>query len=213
MLGNGNKNVTTIDNMKNHDKPQGKEIGVEQKQTQMIFQSRWYNLRQDQISLPNNQEITYTYLEHPGAVFVVPLTANQEIILIRSYRYTIDDWCWEVPAGCLGDKNELLPEQVAYQELAEEIGGECERIESIGWYYMGNGFASLKNFFFIAHNVTLSQYTQREATEIINEVKPFPVKDIFSMLQEGLIKDGESAFAIMLALSLTSDQTIKLIRD
>ncbi|MFM6251840.1 MAG: hypothetical protein ACKPEQ_22300, partial [Dolichospermum sp.] len=79
--------------MENNDKPQGKKIGWELQKTDLIFKSQWYNLRQDKISLPNNEEITYTYVEHPGAVFIIPITANQEIILMRSYRYTIDDWC------------------------------------------------------------------------------------------------------------------------
>ena len=156
-------------------------------------------MRKDQISLPNNQEITYTYVEHPGAVFIVPITANQEVILIRSYRYTIDDWCWEIPAGTLGDQKGLSPEEVARLELLEEIGGIAETFESLGWYYMANGLANLKNFFFIGHNVILNQDTQREVTEIIAEIKSFQIKDILTMIQDGLIKDGESAFALMLA--------------
>lgn len=187
--------------MKNHDKPQGQKIGWELQQTELIFQSQWYNLRQDKISLLDNEEITYTYVEHPGSVFIVPLTADQEIILIRSYRYTVDDWCWEVPAGCLGDKSELLPEQVAYQELAEEIGGECEGMKYLGWYYIGNGFASLKNYFFLANNVTCNKQPQREMTEIIDQVQFFSIPHVLQMLQERKIKDGESAFALMLALS------------
>ncbi|MFM6181143.1 MAG: NUDIX domain-containing protein [Dolichospermum sp.] len=187
--------------MENNDKPQGKKIGWELQKTDLIFKSQWYNLRQDKISLPNNEEITYTYVEHPGAVFIIPITANQEIILMRSYRYTIDDWCWEIPAGTLGDQKGLSLEEVARLELLEEIGGIAETFEGLGWYYIANGLANLKNFFFIAHNVTLSQDTQREITEIISEVKTFPIKDIFNMLQNGLIKDGESAFALMLALN------------
>lgn len=185
--------------MKNSDKPQAKQIGWELKKTDLIFQSQWYNLRQDLINLPNNQEIIYTYVEHPGAVFVVPLTANQEIILMRSYRYTIDDWCWEIPAGTLGDQQGKTLEEVARLELLEEIGGISETFESLGWYYIANGLANLKNFFFIAHNVTLSQDSQREITEIIKDVKSFSIKDILKMIKEGLIKDGESAFALMLA--------------
>ncbi|AFZ61386.1 NUDIX hydrolase [Anabaena cylindrica FACHB-243] len=187
--------------MKNPDKPNGEKLGWKIQKSQLIFQSQWYNLRQDKITLPKNQEITYTYIEHPGSVFVVPITANQEIILIRSYRYTIDDWCWEVPAGNLGDQKGLSPEEVARLELAEEIGGIAETFQSLGWYYMANGLASLKNFYFIAYNVTLNQGSQREVTEIINEVKTVSIKNIFNMIQEGLIKDGESAFAMMLALS------------
>ncbi len=185
--------------MKDDSKPEGKKIGWQLLNTQRIYQSQWYNLRQDRVTLPNGEEINYTYVEHPGAVFVVPITANQEVILIRSYRYTIDDWSWEVPAGSLGDKTGLLPEEVARQELAEEIGGKAEKFESLGWYYMANGFAQLKNYFFLAHNVTATEPLLLENGEVIERVQAFPLQQVLQMVKIGDFKDGESAFAIMLA--------------
>jgi len=187
--------------MNNHDKPNGDKLGWQVKQTQLIYKSQWYNLRQDRISLPENEEITYTYVDHPGSVFIVPITPSQEVILIHSYRYTIDDWCWEVPAGNLGDQDGRSPEQVALIELQEEIGGEPETLQSLGWYYMANGFAYLKHFFFIAHNVTLNQKVEREATEVISQVKAFPIIEIHKLIKNQFILDGDSAFALMLALA------------
>ena len=186
---------------KDDSKPEGKKIGWHLLNTKRIYQSPWYNLRQDIVSLSNGKQLNYTYVEHPGAVFIVPITINQEVILIRSYRYTIDDWCWEVPAGGLGDKTGLLPEEVACQELAEEIGGEATILESLGWYYMANGFAQLKNYLFLAHDVTVNQQPQREDSEIIDRFKPFPLKQVLDMVKNGDIRDGESAFAIMLAVA------------
>ena len=67
--------------------------------SRFLWQSRWYNLRQDHIRTQDGHEFTYTIVDHPGAVWVVPITADGHVILIRHYRYTVDDWCWEVPAG------------------------------------------------------------------------------------------------------------------
>ena len=64
-----------------------------------IYENPWYALREDQVRTHTGKQITYTYMEHPGAVAVVPISPSGEIILIRSFRYTVKDWCWEVPMG------------------------------------------------------------------------------------------------------------------
>ena len=56
-------------------------------------QSRWYNLRQDRLRAPTGHEFTYTLIDHPGAVWIVAVTADGQVVLIRQYRYTVDDWC------------------------------------------------------------------------------------------------------------------------
>ena len=76
--------------------------------------------------LPTGEEIVYTYQEHAGFVTVLPVTTDGQVVMIRSYRYTVDDWCWELPAGGLGDKPGVPLDEVARQELAEETGGSAE---------------------------------------------------------------------------------------
>ncbi len=48
---------------------------------------------------------------------VLPVTTDGQVVMIRSYRYTVDDWCWELPAGGLGDKPGVPLVEVAQQEL------------------------------------------------------------------------------------------------
>lgn len=80
-----------------------------------LWQSGWYNLRQDRLRTPAGDEFTYTLIDHPGAVWVVPVTIDGHIVLIRQYRYTVDQFCVEVPAG--GLSLGLTPEEVARREL------------------------------------------------------------------------------------------------
>lgn len=54
-----------------------------------LWQSSWYNLRQDRVRLPGGREIAYTIVEHPGAVWVVPVTADGRVALIWHYRYPV----------------------------------------------------------------------------------------------------------------------------
>jgi ADP-ribose pyrophosphatase len=56
-----------------------------------LWQSRWYNLRQDRLRTPAGHEFSYTLVDHPGAVWVVPVTDDGQVVLVRQYRYTVDD--------------------------------------------------------------------------------------------------------------------------
>lgn len=55
-----------------------------------LWQSRWYNLRQDRVRTPTGHEFTYTMVDHPGAVWVVAVTCDEKVALIWNYRYPVD---------------------------------------------------------------------------------------------------------------------------
>ncbi|PIE33059.1 NUDIX hydrolase [candidate division KSB3 bacterium] len=186
--------------MKNTRKPEAEKLGWDVKNSTLLFESQWYDLRQDTITLPSQDHITYTYVEHPGCVFVVPITAQNEMILIHSYRYPIDAWCWEIPAGNLGDRAEDSPEEVARQELKEEIGGISQRLEFLGRFSLINGFGKLYGHYFLARNVEMPDSQSLEASEVIDKIELFPLSRVRHMICEGVIHDAESAFAILLAL-------------
>jgi GrpB-like predicted nucleotidyltransferase (UPF0157 family)/8-oxo-dGTP pyrophosphatase MutT (NUDIX family) len=184
-------------NSDTHDeKPLGRRLGWQRLRTKRPYQSHWHNLRQDTVRLPDGEEIVYTYQEHPGYVTVVPLTTDGHVVLIRSYRYTVDDWCWELPAGGLGDGQGLTAEQVARQELAQETGGQCLEMRKIGWFYSLNGTSNARCFVFLATAVTLSGGRQLEKTEQ-SEVFQVPVAQALQMARDGRMTDGDSALALL----------------
>ena len=158
-----------------------------------IYENRWYALRTDQVRTHTGKQITYTYMEHPGAVAVVPITPKGEIILIRSYRYTVKDWCWEVPMG--GRDHEDL-EVVARKELLEEIGGVCQRLEYINYFYANNGVSDIRCDVFLAKDVEMGD-SHPEDTELI-EVQTFSKEEVYLMARSGAITDGMSALSLFL---------------
>jgi len=162
--------------------------------TTRLWESRWYNLRQDHVRIHTGDEITYTFQEHPGAVFIVPLTADGRIVLMHQYRYPVREWLWEVPAGAV-DSNESL-EATARRELAEEIGGTAEELRYVGHFFSASSISNLRADVFLATGVRLGQ-SKREATELIT-IKVVPVTEALAMAQRGEIKDGQSALALLL---------------
>jgi len=158
-----------------------------------LWQSQWYNLRQDRLRTPAGREFTYTLIEHPGAVWVVPVTPEGQVALIWQYRYAVDDWCYEVPAGGLGHDGN--PEKVARQELLEEIGGTAAELRHIGQFYTSNGISNEIAYVYLAIGVELGEAC-REPTELM-EIRLVPIEEAMRMAREGEITDGPSALALL----------------
>jgi GrpB-like predicted nucleotidyltransferase (UPF0157 family) len=179
-----------------NDKPLGASLGWELLGTTRPYESRWHNLRRDEVRLPGGEEIVYTYQEHAGFVTVLPVTPDGQVVMIRSYRYTVDDWCWELPAGGLGDKLGYSPEEVARQELREETGADCVEMREIGWFYAMNGTSTARCTFFLATGVQLSGPPQLEVTEI-SDVHLMPLEQAVQMARDGRITDADSALVLL----------------
>lgn len=160
-----------------------------------LWQSRWYNIRQDQLRAEDGGELTYTVVEKPGAVWVVPVTPEGDMILIDQYRYAVDDWCLEVPAGNI--EPGLDPAEMAARELREEIGGVATDIVPVSQFYTMNGIGDEVAQVFLALGVELGE-PEREPTEHIR-LMAVPAAEAFDMARRGAIKDGPSALAILLS--------------
>lgn len=178
-------------------KPNAIRQGWQIRASRHLYQSHWYNVRQDDIRLPDGQEITFTQIEHPGFVSIVPVTPDRQIVLIYSYRYTVDDWVWEIPAGGLGNKPGLTPLAVAQEELAEEVGGNATDWRSLGSYYAGIGSSNVRAHVFLATGVQLNGQQHLESTEII-QVRTLPVAAALSLARSGAMEDGQSILALLL---------------
>ena len=158
-----------------------------------LWKSHWYNLRQDLLRAPDGREFTYTLIDHPGAAWIVPVTSEGQVALIWHYRYTVDNWCYEVPAG--GLSGDLTPEQAARRELMEEVGGRAADLRCVGRFYTSNGISNEVAHVYLATGVQLGE-ASREPTELM-EVRLVPVDEALSMARSGEISDGPSALALL----------------
>jgi ADP-ribose pyrophosphatase len=177
-------------------KPVGAKIGWRRRETEIVFRNPVIALRRDEIELPNGEEMSFAYLERPDAVIVVPITSGGEMILINQYRYSIDQWCLEVPAGGTHDKPNESLEEVARTELREEVGGSCDALVYVTNFFSASSLCDEKCHVYLAENVTLAQ-SEQEAGEAI-EVKIMPVAEALALARSGEMKDAQCALAILL---------------
>jgi|GEM_PF-56572 len=195
-----------VSSIQNFNKPNAKSLDWTTTSRETIHSSPWYTIIKDQLSLPDGEQREYTYIQHPGSVFVVPITDEGKVVLLRSYRYTIDQWCWEIPAGGLGDQGDREPAEVARIELLEETGAKATSLDHLGGRFLGNGFSKHWGEFFIAHGVTPCAPTTTDQTEVITELKTVSIHQAQAMALDGTINDGDSALAILLAVSFLQTQ-------
>lgn len=160
----------------------------------IAWSSPWYRVRQDQIVLPDGSPGVYNVVEHSGAVWIIPVTPEGEIVMIKHYRYTVDDWCWEVPAGGVNTGQTL--EETAFTELKEEIGGLAESLEYIGQFYTSNGISNEVAHIYLATGVEPG-VPAHEPAEVL-EVHIFTIEEVLRMAHSNEISDGPTALAILL---------------
>jgi ADP-ribose pyrophosphatase len=177
------------------EKPNSSAFGWKLIETDQAFECPWFRLRNDLVRWPDGRIAPYVYIEGVSAVWVVPLTTEGHVVLIRQFRYTMDDWCWEVPAGGFHDF-EGSPIELARQELVEEVGGTSDDLCYIGSFRPGTSIIDAVYHIVLARGVRLDREPHREPSEII-EVHEVPVDEALEMARSGQIGDGFSALALL----------------
>lgn len=169
--------------------------GWKRRGSRYLFESSWFNLRQDDVSLPSGEAITYTLVEHPGYAMVVPLLDDDRVILERVYRYTVQETVLECPSGALDGEP---PETAARRELEEETGWVAGAVASLGSFYGSNGISDERFHLFLATRLSHSGRMAREPTEQI-ELEFMPLERAVQLAFEGEVSDAPSALALILA--------------
>jgi ADP-ribose pyrophosphatase len=180
--------------MPDPDKSCLRPYGWEHLETTYPFTHHMFRIREDLVRWPDGRIGPYTYVQGTGAVWIVPVTDEGQVVLIRQLRYTAADWIWEVPAGGFHDFAGT-PVELAERELAEEVGGSSDDWVYIGSFRPGTSLIDEVCHIVLARGVRLDREPQREPAEII-EVHLVPIQRALEMARNGEMVDGHSALAI-----------------
>ena len=154
------------------------------------------HLYRDEIYLPNGKESFREYCRHIGAVCVVPVTDEGEIICVRQYRYAVGRTVLEIPAGKLDSRDEI-PIDAAVRELREETGAAAQKITHMGEYFSSPAILDERIYMFLAEGLEFGE-TDFDEDEFIEIVK-IPVDELVGMIMRGEIIDGKTQAAVMRA--------------
>jgi 8-oxo-dGTP pyrophosphatase MutT (NUDIX family) len=170
--------------------------------SETVWSCPWYSVRQDGIITPDGKPGQYNTVIVNPAVWVIPVTKAGEIVMIYTYRYTVDAWGWEIVAGGLQNGKSLL--ETAVSELREEVGGIAQDWQHLGQFHTANGFCNEVGHYFLATGVELTEPTAHESTEVI-EVHCLPIREVLRMARAGEITDSPSVAALLVAEPLLQD--------
>ena len=87
--------------------------------SEVLYSGRQFSFVKDHVTLPHKVEAEMAFIRHPGSAVIIPVFEDQRIGLIKQYRYVVNSYIYEVPAGTI-DPNEQ-PEACAARELEEEL--------------------------------------------------------------------------------------------
>ena len=160
----------------------------------MLVEGRIINLRQDTVMLENGKTALRDVVEHPGGVCVLPLTEDNEVILVKQFRYPYQEVLFEIPAGKL-DKGEEDPLHCGMRELEEEAGVTAGDYLSLGQMYPSPGYCDEVIHMFLARQLQPSQ--QHLDEDEFLEVYKMPFAQVLKMVTEGEIRDAKTQIAVL----------------
>ena len=163
------------------------------------YENPWIRVREDEVTRPDGSAGIYGVVElHHPAVFVVALTARQEVVLVTVDRHTVGSSV-EVPSGGTDGQHPLL---AAERELREEAGLVAEQWHEIGRMWSLNGVCRAQAFVYLATDLSPADEddtSAQQATEGITSVRTVPLATVVEMIRQGQVTDNESVAALMYA--------------
>lgn len=156
--------------------------------SEVAYQGKFLKVLKDKVELPDGSESEREFIIHPGAVAILALMPDMQLILERQFRYPAGREFIEIPAGKI-DPNEA-PEDTARRELLEETGYSAKK-----WIYLGTvhpciGYANEKIAYYLAQDLTLSD-RQLDEGEFL-EVLTLPLERAQEMALTGDICDSKT---------------------
>ena len=160
-----------------------------------IFDGVAIHLFRDEILLPNGNKGVREVVRHPGAVCVIPITDDGDIIFVNQFRYAFNKVTLEIPAGKLEKGEDHL--EAALRELSEETGLSAKNVVPMGELYTTPALIDEVIYMYLATDLQEGEQHLDE-DEFINTVK-IPLKKAVEMVMNGEIRDSKTQIMILKA--------------
>ena len=164
--------------------------------SECIYDGKILHVFKDEVELPNKMPGIREMIRHIGAVCVLPLTEDAEVICVRQFRYPMGKVILELPAGKF-DSREEDPREAALRELREETGCRCEKLTYIGTMYGSPAILEEKIYMYIAEGLTDGD-TDPDEDEFVESVR-IPLYRLYQMVMSGEVKDAKTQIGVLKA--------------
>ena len=161
-----------------------------------IFNGVILHVQRDTVRLPNGNETVREVIRHIGAVCVIPVLENGDVIMERQYRYPLDRVILEIPAGKLDSAGENRLSAIR-RELSEETGYTAEEWTVIGDFHPAPAYSDEFITMYLARKLRKGD-RHLDADEFL-DVYTVPLKDLVEDVMAGKISDAKTQVCILKA--------------
>jgi ADP-ribose pyrophosphatase len=162
---------------------------------ELIYHGRVFDLVRAIFRVSSGKEHAYDLVKHHGAVVIVPVDREGQIVFVRQFRIGAGTTLLELPAGLL--EEDETPESSAAREIQEEIGMAAEKLTKLGEFYMVPGYSTEKLYAFLATGLYPSALPTDE-DEYFEHVS-MSIEEVFAMVRAGEMEDGKTLASLLLA--------------
>lgn len=152
-----------------------------------VLDGKVFDVDRDRVVLPHGREVTLDVVRHSRSVVLLPVPEPGHIILIKQYRYPVNRWLWELPAGSVDPGEE--PEDAARRECHEEIGRVPATIVRVSTLYPTPGYCDEEMLFFRVSGLEESDQPAAVDEDEDIEARTFTFADARDMVRSGEIVD------------------------
>lgn len=160
--------------------------------SELIFDGKILKVVKDKVLCPNGKESFREIIRHNGGAGILCVTPNDEVLLIKQFRYAYDEVIYEIPAGKLEEDED--PYEAALREFEEETGNKAKELIPLGHIYPTCGYSAEKIYLYLALDFKKTQAHLDEDEVIL--VEYIPLKKVKEMILNQEIKDAKTICAI-----------------
>lgn len=162
---------------------------------QTIYEGKIITVRIEEVELPDGNTANRELVKHPGAVAIIPITAEGKLVLVEQYRKALNRTLVEIPAGKM-EKGEA-PEVTAVRELEEETGYGAGKFTYLQSFATSPGFADEVIHLYLAEDLfKIENPAAGDEDEFIGLLEA-TIEDAEEMVTTGQIYDAKTAFAVI----------------
>lgn len=170
----------------------------------VIHQWAMFSLVQRSVLSPSGEHFERSFVHTPGAVAVVAIDEDRNVILVRQYRASLHQEILELPAG-MRDIPDEDPMETARREMAEETGFAVEKLTYLGTCLSSPGVTDSSVMVYLATGLTAGTASPHGPEELSMSVVRLPMAEILAMIDDGRLQDSKTVFGILLAVRLHSE--------
>lgn len=176
--------------------------------SKVVYRGPVFQITSDQVKEPSGANVRRDVIRHSGSVVIlaadnsslllrarrkIKLSGEPRVLLIRQYRYTANDYLWELPAGRIDEGEDELP--AAKRELIEETGFTAAHWKRVLYFYVSPGFLDETMAVYLAEGLRPGRAKPEEDEFIAKRF--FPLSQAVRMVLRGNIRDAKTIASLL----------------